>query len=83
MHDYIEARAKEVAQYIVENKSTIRETAKKFGCSKSTIQVDLSERLHIINPILYKKVRNVLEKNKSERSLRGGMATKNKFKGDC
>ena len=81
MNDYIEARVKEVARYIVENKSTIRETAKKFGWAKATIQKDLTERLRIIDPILYKKVRRVLNTNIAERSLRGGMATKSKFKG--
>ena len=81
MNDYIEARTKEVARYIVENKSTIRETAKKFGWAKATIQKDLTERLRIIDPILYKKVRGVLNTNIAERSLRGGMATKNKYKG--
>ena len=81
MHDYIEARAKEVAQYIVENKSTIRATAKKFGWSSSTIQKDLRDRLYRIDPVLYKKASKVLEINKEERSLRGGLSTKNKYRG--
>ncbi len=80
MKDYIEARVKEVAEYTIKNKSTMRETAKKFGYSKATIQVDLSERLPKVNPVLYKQVVDVLEFNKKEAPLRGAMATRNKYK---
>lgn len=75
----VEQRAVELAEYIVENKTTVREAAKKFGVSKSTVFVDVSERLKRINPGLYINVRSVLDINKAERHLRGGMATKQKF----
>lgn len=78
MNDYIEARAKEVAQYMVDNQSTIRETAKKFGWSKSTIQKDLRDRLCRIDPVLYKRASEVLDNNKAERSMRAVMAAKKK-----
>lgn len=75
----VEQRAIELAEYIVENKTTVRDAAKKFGVSKSTVFVDVSERLKKINPGLYLNVRTVLDINKAERHLRGGMATKQKF----
>lgn len=82
MHDYIEARVKEVAQYIVENEATIRDTAKKFGWSKSTIQKDLRDRLYRIDPVLYKEASKVLDTNKAQRSVRAGIASaRSKFKG--
>ena len=71
MKDYIEERAVEIAYYIIENKATVRQTAKKFGMSKSTIHKDVTERLLQINP--------VLDQNKSERHIRGGLATKEKY----
>lgn len=80
MKDYIVARVKEVAEYTIKNKSTMRATAKKFGCSKATIQIDLTERLPKVNPILYKQVIAVLEVNKREGPLRGGMVIKNKYR---
>ncbi len=67
------------AQYIIEKGATVRNAAKKFGVSKSTIHKDVSERLKRINPVLYKEVKAVLEKNKQERHLRGGAATKEKY----
>ena len=79
MKDYIEERVLEVAQYILDSKATIRKTAKVFGVSKSTIHKDVTERLEEINPTLAKEVKMVLEKNKSERHIRGGMATKLKY----
>ena len=79
MKDYIEQRTLELAQYIVENGATVRETAKQFGVSKSTVHKDVGIRLEKINRCLYIKVKNVLEINKSERHIRGGMATKNKY----
>ena len=79
MKDYIEERVLEVAQYIIDSKATIRKTAKVFGVSKSTIHKDVTERLKEINPSLAKEVKNVLDKNKSERHIRGGLATKIKY----
>ena len=74
MKDYIEERAVEIAYYIIENKATVRQTAKKFGMSKSTIHKDVTERLLQINPALAGEARN-----KSERHIRGGLATKEKY----
>ena len=73
-------RARELGLYLVENKSTIRETAKRFGMAKSTVHYDLSARLPSIDYVLYKKVRKVLDKNFQEKSMRGGIATQNKYK---
>lgn len=72
-------RAVTLGQYIIENKATVRTTAKKFGISKSTVHKDVSERLKNENPALYEQVRSVLEINKQERHIRGGMATKLKY----
>jgi len=82
LKDYIEERVLEVAQYIIDSKATIRKTAKVFGVSKSTIHKDVTERLKEINPYLAQEVKNVLDKNKSERHIRGGMATKLKYLND-
>ena len=79
MRSHIEERAIVVAKYILEKNTTVRQTAKTFGVSKSTIHKDVTERLEEINPILAKEVKMVLEKNKSERHIRGGMATKLKY----
>ena len=75
----IEERSVELAHYIIESKDTVRGTAKKFGISKSTVHKDVSERLLKINPILARKVREVLDENKAERHIRGGLATKLKY----
>mgnify|MGYP004501403453 FL=1 len=75
----IEDRATLLAHYIIETKDTVRSTAKKFGISKSTVHKDVSDRLLKINPILAKEVREILNENKAERHLRGGMATKMKY----
>lgn len=75
----VEQRAIELAEYIIENKTTVRDAAKKFGVSKSTVFVDVSERLKKFNPGLYNDVRKVLDINKAERHIRGGMATRQKF----
>ena len=75
----VEQRAIELAEYIVKNKTTVRAAAKKVGVSKSTVHMDVSERLKKLNPALYKDVRKILDKNKAERHIRGGMATKQKF----
>ena len=79
MKTYIEERAVEIANYIVENGATVRQTAKKFGVSKSTVHKDVTERLAGINPVLAAQARKVLDVNKSERHIRGGMATKEKY----
>lgn len=68
-----------MASYMLENESTVRAVAKRFGISKSTVHKDVTQNLKIVNPELYKKVQELLEKNKQERHLRGGEATKQKF----
>ncbi|CDF57333.1 sporulation transcriptional regulator SpoIIID [Thermobrachium celere] len=80
MKDYIEERVLEVAKYIIESKATIRKTAKMFGVSKSTIHKDITERLPKINPQIAKEAKQVLDLNKAERHIRGGKATKLKYK---
>jgi putative DeoR family transcriptional regulator, stage III sporulation protein D len=80
LKDYIEERVLEVARYIIESKATIRKTAKVFGVSKSTIHKDMTERLPKINPQVAKQAKDVLDLNKSERHIRGGKATKMKYK---
>lgn len=75
----IEERAKLLAVYIIETKSTVRQTAKKFNISKSTVHKDVAERLEKVNPYLANEARKVLEHNKEERHIRGGMATKLKY----
>lgn len=75
----IEERAINLAQYIIDSKDTVRGTAKKFGISKSTVHKDVSERLLEISPTLAIEVRKVLDENKAERHIRGGMATKLKY----
>lgn len=80
MKGNIEERACEVAVYIIETKATVRAAAKKFGISKSTVHKDLSDRLKTYNQTLYSAVKEVLEENKAERHLRGGMATQKKYR---
>lgn len=79
MKSYIEARAIAIATYIIEEGATVRQAATKFGISKSTVHKDCADRLKQINPILAKEVRKVLDVNKAERHIRGGMATKEKY----
>ena len=79
MTETVEERAVELGEYIIENKATVRLAAKIFGISKSTVHKDVSQRLRTLSPELYKGVKEVLEKNKAERHLRGGIATKNKY----
>ena len=79
MKGYMEERAVDAARYIIENNATVRQTAKKMGISKSTVHKDVTERLQGINPALATEARKVLDKNKSERHIRGGMATKEKY----
>ena len=74
-----EERAVKLAQYIIENNATVRQTAKEYNISKSTVHKDVSERLKVINESLHKQVKTVLEQNKSERHIRGGQATKSKY----
>ena len=78
--DYIYERCLTLAEFIIENKATVRSAAKKFGVSKSTVHKDISERLIKINPHLASKIREILDENKAERHIRGGLATKNKYK---
>lgn len=79
MKEAVEERAAMLGEYIIETKATVRKTAKKFGISKSTVHKDVSQRLKKVNPALYSQVREILETNKSERHIRGGIATKNKY----
>ncbi len=72
-------RCVSLAEYIIETKATVRNTGKVFGISKSTVHQDVTSRLEKVNPELYIKVREVLEQNKQERHIRGGMATKKKY----
>lgn len=77
----IEQRAKEVAQYIISTNCNVREAAKRFGVSKSTVSKDVSERLQYINPELYKEVRKIIEHHLEIRHINGGEATRKKYKG--
>ena len=75
----VESRCIELGEYIAQNKTTVRQTAKVFGISKSTVHKDVTERLVKINPFLAARIRVVLDVNKAERHIRGGMATKEKY----
>ena len=79
MKDYIEERAVSIANYIIDSNATVRQTAKAFGVSKSTVHKDVTDRLMQINPALAKQARQVLDVNKSERHIRGGLATQEKY----
>ena len=81
MKGYIEERVIELANYIIDEKTTVRAAAKKFGISKSTVHKDVTERLVQVKPVLADDVRKVLEENKAERHIRGGQATKVKYQG--
>lgn len=76
----VEDRSVLLGQYISDTHSTVRSTAKKFGVSKSTVHKDVAERLKYVNPQLYREVKSILEINKAQRHIRGGMATKLKYK---
>ncbi len=78
--DYLTERILKEAEYIVETGATVRKASKVFGCGKSTVHKDMTERLKNIDYNLYLEVKKVLNKNKRERHLRGGLATKNKYK---
>ena len=82
MREDLENRAQELAVYIIENRTTLRSAAKHFGISKSTVHKDLSERLERCNRALYVQVKQILDTNKAERHIRGGIATRRKYKGD-
>ena len=79
MRDHILKRVFEVSQYIVQTRATVRDTARVFGVSKSTVHKDVTERLPKVNQVLARKARKVLEFNKAERHIRGGMATRQKY----
>ena len=81
MKGIVEDRAVELGEYIVENKATVRSAARKFGVSKSTVHKDVAELLKNVNPQLYREVRGILEYNKAQRHIRGGMATRRKYRG--
>lgn len=83
MKDYIEERVMELARYILETNATVRAAAKKFRVSKSTVHKDITERLLEINPGLAHDVKTVLDNNKAERHIRGGLATQKKYKGNA
>ena len=82
MRQSLEERACDLAVYIIENKTTVRAAARVFGVSKSTVHKDLTERLPHVNPGLYRQVRELLDLNKAERHIRGGLATRRKYKGE-
>ena len=77
----MEERAAALALYLIENRTTVRAAAKKYGISKSTVHKDLSERLPVYNRTLYLQVKEILEENKAQRHIRGGLATRRKYKG--
>ena len=81
MKTNIEERACELANYIIENRATVRSAAKQFGITKSTVHKDLSERLRQYNRSLYLQVKAILDENKAQRHIRGGLATRKKYKG--
>ncbi len=80
MRCIVEERAVELGRFIVGNNATVRMAAKQFGISKSTVHMDLVKRLPWLSPMLYEQVRAVLEENKAQRHIRGGLATKEKYK---
>ncbi|MBQ3725163.1 MAG: sporulation transcriptional regulator SpoIIID [Oscillospiraceae bacterium] len=81
MKDNLEQRSRDLALYMVENRATVRAAARKFGISKSTVHKDLAERLPAYDRGLYRQVKAVLDENKAQRHIRGGMATRKKYKG--
>ena len=82
MKGNIEERACQLAQYIIENNTTVRGAARKFGISKSTVHKDIQDRLATFNRPLYLQVKQVLDENKAQRHIRGGLATRKKYKGE-
>lgn len=81
MKGNMEERACDLAVYIIENRATVRAAAKKFGISKSTVHKDLQDRLPQFNRTLYLQVKEILDENKAQRHIRGGLATRKKYKG--
>ena len=79
MHGNVDERVCRLAEWIIENKATVRAAAERFGVSKSTVHKDMTERLRQIDRLSYEKVRLILEQNKAERHIRGGNATKQKY----
>ncbi len=79
---FVEERAVELGRYIVENNTTVRAAAKQYGISKSTVHTDVSRRLERLDPVLFEQVRGVLDINKAQRHIRGGLATKEKYQAD-
>ena len=82
MREDIDMRARSLALYIIVTGSTVRAAARRFGVSKSTVHKDLAERLYVIDRALYEQARQILDKNKAERHIRGGEATRRKYKGE-
>lgn len=82
MKGVVEERVIELGEYILQHNATVRSAAKRFHISKSTVHKDVAERLQTVNPQLYGQVRHVLEVNKAQRHIRGGQATKRKYKGE-
>ena len=81
MNDLARIRSVELGEYIVKNRSTVRAAAKVFGISKSTVHTDVTQKLVEIDPVLSKEVREILDINKAQRHIRGGIATREKYKG--
>ena len=81
MHENIEERARQLAEYIIDNDTTVRAAAKQFGVSKSTVHKDITQRLEKLDGTLWAEAKAVLERNKAERHIRGGIATRIKYKG--
>lgn len=82
MKDNLNQRACELAVYMIETGATVRAAARQYGISKSTVHKDLTQRLEECNPLLYAQVRQILDLNKQERHIRGGIATRRKYKGE-
>ena len=82
MQSDIEGRVRDLAVYLLENRTTVRAAAQRFGISKSTVHKDLTERLPRLSPGLFAQVRQLLEWNKAQRHIRGGLATRRKYKGE-
>lgn len=82
MNADMEERARRLAEYMIEHRATVRSAAKQFGISKSTVHKDLKDRLPTFNRSLYEEVRAILDENKAERHIRGGIATRKKYKGE-
>ncbi len=80
MNDFTQLRAVEIGEYIIKNQTTVRVAAKAFGISKSTVHMDVTDKLEKIDPILFRQVRRILDENKAQRHIRGGLATREKYR---